>query len=132
MIPIEDLVRQDNEFPLDICPTVEVELCNSVLRENVVIMVTPDSSIEHLGDILVKQLDNVLPILIYVISGESLTENDIQDVRLIKEKYPDSPILFVNMSSSEVRNVYCKCDEHFDRMQQIYDNLRDQLTRLGN
>ncbi|GJQ66842.1 hypothetical protein Trydic_g18598 [Trypoxylus dichotomus] len=131
IVPVQDLIRRENEFPLDHCPTIEVDLCNSVLRENVVIIVTPDCPTEHLGDTLIKQLDNVLPILIYVISGEILTEADIQDIRLIKEKYSDSPILFINMSGSEVRNVYCETDEHFDRMQKTYNNLRDQLTRLG-
>lgn len=128
---MEDLIRRDNEFPLDHCPTIEVELCNSVLRENVVIVVTPDCPMEHLGDMLVKQLDNVLPILIYVISGEILTDTDIQDIRLIKEKYPDSPILFINMSGSEVRNVYCESDERLDSLQKTYNSLRSQLTRLG-
>lgn len=73
-IPDDDLTRDSNESPKDHCPTLEVELCHSLLRDKVQIIMPPDCSSEDFSEVLAKNLDNVLPILIYCFTGCRLSE----------------------------------------------------------
>lgn len=73
-IPVEDLQRDSKESPKDHCATLEVELCHSILRERVNIIIPPDCSIEDLADVLSKNLKDILPILIYSISDRTITD----------------------------------------------------------
>lgn len=85
-IPEADLQRSDNESLLDHCPSLEVELSHSILKENVNIMVAPDCSIEQLSEILYKYMDNVLPIVVYAISEGILSDSVSNDLLNNREK----------------------------------------------
>lgn len=73
-LPEEDLQRNDEECLLDHCPSLEVELNHAMLKENVKIMVPPDCQPEQLPEVLGKHMENTLPVIIYTISNDLLSE----------------------------------------------------------
>lgn len=136
-IPEADLQRSDNESLLDHCPSLEVELSHSILKENVNIMVPPDCSIEQLSEILYKYMDNVLPIVVYAISEGILSDSNIQEIKKLKDIYK-VPFLFVSLMTNERVSTesLTESEQHLlesESRQKISNlqNLRDQLLRLG-
>lgn len=74
-LPEEDIQRGQTESPSDHCLTVEAEINNGFLQNNVHILLPPDCSTEELGDILTKNLDNILPCILYCICSDVLSDN---------------------------------------------------------
>ncbi|XP_019866384.1 dual serine/threonine and tyrosine protein kinase-like isoform X2 [Aethina tumida] len=142
-LPEEDLQRNDEECLLDHCPSLEVELNHAVLKENVKIMVPPDCQPEQLPEVLGKHMENTLPVIIYTISNDLLSEIDIQEIKKLKEIYR-KPFLFVkvcevtevvtvtkstdSLTESEQHSIECNGGRKYSSKLQ---NLHDQLERLG-
>ncbi|KAJ8926827.1 hypothetical protein NQ314_020677 [Rhamnusium bicolor] len=138
-IPEEDLQRRDDECLLDHCPSLEVELCHLILKENVQIMVPADCEVDELTEILNKHTNNVLPIVIYAVYEEILNDSNIQEIRKLKDIYK-TQFLFVSVSNmetfclnteslteSEQHSVEFNSGQKYTKLQ----NLQDQLVRLG-
>lgn len=91
-LPLEDLEKSINE---DInCPTVlEVKLDQAILKEGVQIFVVPNNGVVR---ILAKGLLKILPIFLYALGEQPLTEENLEELRDLKETYPYSPILFIS------------------------------------
>ncbi|KAG5319651.1 DUSTY kinase, partial [Pseudoatta argentina] len=91
-LPLEDLEKSMNE---DInCPTVlEVKLDQAVLKEGVQIFVVPNNGVVT---ILAKGLLKILPIFLYALGEQPLTEDNLEELRDLKETYPYNPILFIS------------------------------------
>lgn len=77
-VPEEDLHRLDNELPLEHCPTLEIEINHVALKENFHLVIPPDCPYDDLANIVAKNMDKMLSVIIYVIEG-ILSE----DVRII-------------------------------------------------
>lgn len=69
-IPEQDLIRIG-----DTCASLEVEFCHVLLKDNVNIMVPPDSNLDQLLEVLSKHMNKVLPIIIYTVSENILTDS---------------------------------------------------------
>lgn len=68
-IPQDDLIRIG-----DTCASLEVEFSHVLLKDNVNIMVPPDCNLDQLLEILSKHMNNVLPVVIYTVSENILTD----------------------------------------------------------
>ncbi|CAH1979314.1 unnamed protein product [Acanthoscelides obtectus] len=136
VVPEADIQRRDDENLLDHCPWLEIELPQAMLKENVNIIVPPDIEMAQLSENISKHFDNVLPIIVYAISEEILTDSNIQEIRKLKDMYK-VPFLFVNISAtkasteslteSEQHLIECNRSKKTSKLH----NLRDQLVRLG-
>lgn len=73
-VPEEDIRRSDNENLLDHCPSVEVILKHKLLNENVKIVVPPDCHPDQLIEVLGKSVENVLPVIIYAVCEDALSD----------------------------------------------------------
>lgn len=73
-VPEKDIRRNENENVLNHCPGIEIELTTPVLKDNVSIAVPPDCHVTHLTELLNKQHRNILPIVIYGISENVLSD----------------------------------------------------------
>ncbi|XP_020286800.1 dual serine/threonine and tyrosine protein kinase-like isoform X2 [Pseudomyrmex gracilis] len=91
-LPIEDLAKSISE---DInCPTVlEVKLDQAVLKEGVQIFVVPNNGVVK---ILARGTLKILPIFLYALGEQPLTEENLEELRDLKETYPHNPILFIS------------------------------------
>lgn len=138
-IPEEDIQLGEQESPSPHCPSLEVELCNPLLKENVVIMVPPDCQPEEYPDILIRHTNNILPVIIYAVSEDVLSDYDIQEIKKLKDIFK-LPFLFVSVSNNEMNNgisteSLTESERHRCEISHIaflkLQNLRDQLLRFG-
>ncbi|VEN57692.1 unnamed protein product [Callosobruchus maculatus] len=136
MVPEADIQRRDDENLLDHCPWLDIELPQAILKENVNIVVPPDVEIVQLSEMMSKCLDNILPIVVYAISEEIVTDTNIQEIRKLKDLYK-VPFLFVNISTTKASTEsLIKSEQHLiecngsQKVSKIH-NLHDQLVRLG-
>lgn len=74
-IPEQDIRRSENENVLNHCPSLEIELCTPLLKDNISIAIPPDCSSSQLCELLNKQYSNILPIIIYCITGNVLNDS---------------------------------------------------------
>jgi receptor-interacting serine/threonine-protein kinase 5 len=152
-LPIEDLTKSISE---DInCPTVlEVKLDQAILKEGLQIFVVPNDGVVN---ILAKGSLGILPIFLYALGEQPLTEKNLEELRDLKNTYPYSPILFISslanisldgtdaelteseqhslQSQVEVPNVSrkLKSDDsiNIDKMNSLGLTWLDQLGNLG-
>ncbi|XP_066248438.1 dual serine/threonine and tyrosine protein kinase-like isoform X1 [Euwallacea similis] len=145
-IPEDDIRRSDKENLLDHCPSVEVVLKHKLLKENVKIVVPPDCDPHQLVDLLGKLVENVLPVILYAVSDDTLNDSNIQEIRKLKDTFA-VPFLFVNVSSGDSHlskfeigalstESLTESEKHLvENSTQKSDNklhsLREQLCRLG-
>jgi transposase len=46
--------------------------------------------------------ENVVPIFVYIIDQEKLSDNDIEELRLFRTIVPNEPILFIRIDQSDL------------------------------
>ncbi|CAL7950521.1 unnamed protein product [Xylocopa violacea] len=152
-LPIEDLTKSGTE---DItCPTVlEVKLDQPILKDGVQIFIAPNNDAIQ---ILAKELLSILPIFLYALGEQPLTEQNLEELRDLKETYPYNPVLFIsslgNISLTSIDAELTESEQHrlqnrlnsndstssktdddgidFDRMNSLGLTWLDQLTNLG-
>ncbi|XP_011348062.1 dual serine/threonine and tyrosine protein kinase isoform X2 [Ooceraea biroi] len=149
-LPIEDLAMSLSE---DInCPTVlEVKLDQAVLKEGVQIFVVPNDGVVK---ILAKGSLGILPIFLYALGEQPLTEKNLEELRDLKDTYPYNPILFISslanisldgtdaeLTESEQHSLQSrvevsresKSDDsiNIDKMNSLGLTWLDQLSSLG-
>ncbi|KAK7790161.1 hypothetical protein R5R35_002631 [Gryllus longicercus] len=80
-------------------PTVlEIQLSHPLLRDRVKIITPPDGTSfipSNFYNILQCELSKLLPILIFAFGEELLTEENIEELRELKERCPDFPVIFI-------------------------------------
>ncbi|XP_015510017.1 dual serine/threonine and tyrosine protein kinase isoform X1 [Neodiprion pinetum] len=110
-LPVEDLTRSEND---DInCPAVlEVKVDKVVLRDNVQIFVTPKDGATK---VLSKGILKVLPIFFYALGEHPLSQENLDELRDLKETYPDYPVLFI---SSEINMLVNDADMELTESEQ--------------
>ncbi|OAD61097.1 Dual serine/threonine and tyrosine protein kinase [Eufriesea mexicana] len=151
-LPIEDLTKSCNE---DItCPTVlEVQLNQPILKDGVQIFIAPNNGAIK---ILETEVLSILPIFLYALGEQPLTEQNLEELRDLKETYPFNPVLFIssleNISLTGIDPELTESEQHrlqnclhfndstnrthdddidFDRMNSLGLTWLDQLTNLG-
>lgn len=91
-LPIEDLTMSGNE---DVnCPTIlDVKLDQAILKDDVQIFIVPNSGAIK---VLAKGSLRILPIFLYALGEQALTEENLEELRELKETYPYYPVLFIS------------------------------------
>ncbi|KAF5277559.1 hypothetical protein FQR65_LT15961 [Abscondita terminalis] len=141
-VPEMDLKRTEQECTADHCQALEIRLNSTFLKDKVNILVPPDYPSQYLSDILLKYLNSILPVIIYVVNDESLNDTHIKEIQVIKETFQDLPILFVSITenggvlSSELEQpVYEETSSsRLDTTNNCHNKfsiLRNQLVNLG-
>lgn len=154
-LPIEDLMKSGSE---DInYPTVlEVKLDQALLKDDVQIFVVPNSgAVKALAEGSLR----ISPIFLYALGEQPLTEENLKELRDLKETYPYNPVLFVSsltnisldlfvgteLTESEQHNLQAQraissndpCEPKnedsisIDKMNSLGLTWLDQLTNLG-
>ncbi|KAF7997359.1 hypothetical protein HCN44_005636 [Aphidius gifuensis] len=95
-IPIDYLIKTDTEDPN--CPTiVDVKLDKLILKDGVQIFIVPDmTAIKHIANGTL----GILPIFIYAFNDYPLTDENINELRELKETYPYNPVIFISSLSN--------------------------------
>ncbi|XP_060823963.1 dual serine/threonine and tyrosine protein kinase [Bombus pascuorum] len=150
-LPIEDLTKSGSEDTT--YPTVlEVQLNQPILKDGVQIFIAPNTGAVK---VLEKELLSILPIFLYALGDEPLTEQNLKELRDLRETYPFNPVLFIssvgdilmtgidaelteseqhrlqNRLSSDSTSSKTDGDIDFDRMNSLGLTWLDQLANLG-
>ncbi|XP_023714334.1 dual serine/threonine and tyrosine protein kinase isoform X3 [Cryptotermes secundus] len=101
----EDLKRSEAEEKdmADYSTIVDIEICHPLFKDNVQLLVPPDFDGLHSGafrEVLSKGLEKVLPVFLYAVGEESLTDQHIHELRELKQLFPELPVLFICTSAS--------------------------------
>ncbi|KAL1493339.1 hypothetical protein ABEB36_011413 [Hypothenemus hampei] len=140
-IPEEDLRREDRDNLLDHCPSIEVILKHKLLKDNVKVMVPPDCHLDQLVEVLGRFSENILPVIIYSVSDDMLSDLNIQEIKKLKDVFL-VPFLFVTVSNVD-DHLYkyalsteslTESEKHLVESQNSeskLQSLRQQLSRLG-
>ncbi|KAF5274541.1 hypothetical protein FQA39_LY07153 [Lamprigera yunnana] len=129
-VPEMDLKRTEQESLADHCQALEIRLNNVFLQDKVTILVPPDYPPEYLSGILLQYLHSILPVIIYVLSDESLDDMHIKEIRVIKETFQDLPILFVSITENE--DIATSSIESSNNETDIKNNYGRKFTLLQN
>lgn len=157
-LPEEDIQRGVSESPVDHCSTLEIETNCLFLKNNLNMLIPPDCSLDQLQEVLKRNLDNTLPCIVYSIINDILSDTvsivcdyvssimllycfqNIQEIRIIKEKYPDLPILFISVLDNRVSSnteSLTESEQHLlengdgDIKLKKFNSVKSQLLRLG-
>jgi hypothetical protein len=106
-VPADDiLVRHDllNSMPVDndICAqeeiaSLEIRKPLDQLGDDLQIVITPSNQKLEIQQIYQQITENVVPIFIYVIDQDQLSDHDIDELRLFRRFVADEPILFIRL-----------------------------------
>ncbi|KAI4491249.1 hypothetical protein M0802_010283 [Mischocyttarus mexicanus] len=111
-LPIEDLTKSENE-DVDCITVLEVKLNSSILKDGVQIYVAPSNGAVK---ILAKGALGILPIFLYALSDYPLSEQQLEELRDLKETYPYNPVLFVsslvNISLDSIDGGLTESEQH--------------------
>ncbi|XP_076284659.1 receptor interacting protein kinase 5 isoform X1 [Lasioglossum baleicum] len=152
-LPIEDLTGSGTEDTN--CPTVlDVKLDLPVLKDGVQVLIVPNSGAVQ---VLAKGLLNVLPIFLYALGEQPLTEQNLEELKDLKDTYPFNPVLFIspleNITLNSIDGELTESEQHrlqyrmssidstsktdnddgidFDKMNSLGTTWLEQLTNLG-
>ncbi|XP_043597707.1 dual serine/threonine and tyrosine protein kinase isoform X1 [Bombus pyrosoma] len=151
-LPIEDLTKSGSEDTT--YPTVlEVQLNQPILKDGVQIFIAPNTGAVK---VLEKELLSILPIFLYALGDQPLTEQHLKELRDLREAYPFNPVLFISslgdilmtcidaelteseqhrlqnrLSSNDSTSSKTDGDIDFDRMNSLGLTWLDQLANLG-
>ncbi|XP_044741549.1 dual serine/threonine and tyrosine protein kinase-like [Chrysoperla carnea] len=103
VVPEVDLCRSDGDCP-DLSTVLEVEIPHQALRDKVQIVIPPDlDDSDDIPRMLVKGLDT-LPVILYSVTSDILTDDNILELMKYREVYEDLPILFIRISGNTVKS----------------------------
>ncbi|XP_076125464.1 dual serine/threonine and tyrosine protein kinase isoform X2 [Alosa pseudoharengus] len=98
-VPRQDLeIQEECEDPATRLAELEITLHHSLLQE-AKIMVVPCPGVQPIQEALEDCSRNIIPIIIYALSQDSLTAEQVADLHKVRETLP-YPICFVRMPSS--------------------------------
>ncbi|XP_078677977.1 dual serine/threonine and tyrosine protein kinase-like [Branchiostoma floridae x Branchiostoma belcheri] len=107
-VPLEDL-ELHGEHRTDIAlasAVVEVVLNHSLLKEGAQVVVSPSHVIGlNTKQVFSKCTEDVLPVVLYAVNRERLSEQDIQELVDIRANFPETPIFFIRTRDCEREEV---------------------------
>ena len=95
----DELSPDDNE--LQETASLEIRKPLDLLRDDVQVVITPSNQKLNMEQIYTHITDNVVPIFIYIIDRETLSSNDIEELKFFRTIVPNEPILFVRIDQSD-------------------------------
>ncbi|XP_054716105.1 dual serine/threonine and tyrosine protein kinase-like isoform X2 [Uloborus diversus] len=105
-VPLEDLELngKDSEDPAFETAVLDIKLRHQLLRDDVVVMVSPSNMNVHFEQVLSVCMEGYTPIIIYAIANNTLSQKEISELMELKRKYPKLPLFFtcVTPPSSEL------------------------------
>ena len=102
--PTDILVRSDTSSSQEENDSVEQETASVEIRkpldllgDDLQLVITPSNQKLELQQIYVQITENIVPIFIYIIDQDRLSENDIDELRLFQQINANEPILFIRL-----------------------------------
>lgn len=110
MIPRDDLIvngfhplttTEEKNIDENETSSLEIRRPLDFLYDDIQIVITPSNQMLNMQQIYLQITKNVVPIFIYIIDQETLSENDIDELRFFQNIVPNEPILFIRIDQLE-------------------------------
>jgi hypothetical protein len=95
-----ETITDDNEQQET--PSLEIRKPLDFLYDDLQIVITPSNQKLNMDQIYMQITENVVPIFIYIIDQETLSANDIDELKFFRSIVPNEPILFIRIDPSDV------------------------------
>jgi receptor-interacting serine/threonine-protein kinase 5 len=94
----------DDDDEDDETASLEIRKPLDFLGNDLQIIITPTNQKLDLTQVYSQITENIVPIFIYIIDQENLSENDIEELRLFRTIVPNEPILFIRIDQTDLTN----------------------------
>ena len=94
---LHPLAEHDDENDQQETASLEIRKPLELLNDDLQIVVTPSNQRLNMKQIYTQITENVVPIFIYVIEQDTLSSNDIEELRFFRSIVPNEPILFIRI-----------------------------------
>jgi hypothetical protein len=81
--------------------SLEIRKPLNILNDDLQIITTPSNQKLNIKQIYTQITDQILPIFIYIIDQEILSEKDIEELREFRSIVPNEPILFIRIDQND-------------------------------
>lgn len=82
--------------------SLEIRKPLSLLKDDLQIIITPTNQKLNMKQIYTQITENIIPIFIYIIDQEILSDNDIDELKYFRSIVPNEPILFIRIDQSDM------------------------------
>lgn len=132
-LELSDEARKD---PARESAHLEIRLKHPLLKDNVDVVMTPHDPQCSFASVFASCLKCVLPIVVYAISEDCLSDKDKEDLKTMKSLMPDIPVAFIrvrnipttDLTESE-QHARCERQRQFRQQLQQHQYLRSPLAR---
>lgn len=93
---IEHKEQNDEEIE-----SVEIRKPFDNLHDDLQIILTPSNQKIQVKQVVQKITENIIPIFIYIIDKEKLSDIDIEELRVFRSIAPNEPMLFIRLEQSD-------------------------------
>ncbi|XP_066997388.2 dual serine/threonine and tyrosine protein kinase [Anabrus simplex] len=130
VVPVEDLRRPESEkISQENVTMLEVYISHPLLQNNVQLIVPPDQDCldkKAFKKMLEDDLRAVLPIVLFAVGGEALSPQHIEELRELKELYPELPVYFICTTGCVAApGKMCPQDGEISELPSLGKNLND-------
>ena len=81
--------------------SLEIRKPFDFLHDDLQIVITPSNQKLNMKQIYTQITENIIPIFIYIIDQETLSANDIDELRFFRSIVPYEPILFIRIDQTD-------------------------------
>jgi len=82
--------------------SLEIRKPLDLLGHDLQMVITPTNQKLDIAQIYFQITENIVPIFIYIIDQEKLSDNDIEELRSFRTLVPNEPILFIRIDQSDL------------------------------
>ncbi|UJR15522.1 hypothetical protein I4U23_002462 [Adineta vaga] len=99
--PLSENNEYNDEDDQQETASLEIRKPLELLNDDLQIVITPSNQKLNVKQVYKQITENIVPIFIYVIDQDILTENDIEELRFFRSIVPNEPILFIRIDRSD-------------------------------
>ena len=105
-VPYEDIITSDVQSRENMdenleTASLEIRKPLDFLENDLQIVLTPTNQNLDLKQVYAQITDNVIPIFLYIVDQEKLSEEDFEELKLFRAIVPNEPILFIRMEPTD-------------------------------
>lgn len=99
--PSKDLDSLNDDLEQQETASLEIRKPLDLLSDDLQIVVTPSNQKLNMKQIFTQITENVVPMFIYIIDQDTLSPNDVEELRLFRSIVPNEPILFIRIDQTD-------------------------------
>lgn len=105
-IPFNDLTFDQSQSVEQEMPFIEIRRPIELLEEDIQLIIVPSNSKTKSGQLYAEIKKTFMPIFIYIINQNTLSDEDIEELHVFRDTITKEPILFIQIDQSHAYDSY--------------------------